>query len=94
MYSFQTLRSLRATVGLRLPRRIRRKRSSTLTHVPASQVAIVYGGMHAAGIMKLLEEKGVHCTVVEPDGYRDDEAGLLARLNELIRVSVPSAFGM
>ncbi len=48
-------------------------------------VAVVYGGMHAAGILKLLEKAGLGCSIVEPIGYQDDEAKLLKTLDDAIQ---------
>jgi hypothetical protein len=53
---------------------------------PGNRVALVFGGLHAAGIQKALEKKGVACTVVQPSGYQDDEAKLLQRLDSLLNV--------
>jgi hypothetical protein len=53
------------------------------------EVAVVFGGMHAAGIKKLLEKGKISCTVVEPVGYpssgsANDEAAMLERLEQLV----------
>ena len=42
------------------------------------------GGMHAAGLVRELERLGLGCTVIEPTGYRDDEAALLAELEAAV----------
>ncbi|NDG84792.1 MAG: hypothetical protein EBX52_07115 [Proteobacteria bacterium] len=39
---------------------------SVIEGAKASEVAVVYGGMHATGVQKLLEAKGIACTIVEP----------------------------
>lgn len=51
---------------------------------PSPVVAVVFGGAHASGVKKLLEEKGLGCTVLEPAGYHDDEAEMLSRLHALV----------
>jgi hypothetical protein len=48
-------------------------------------VAIVFGGIHAAGIVGLLDNAGLGCTVVEPVGYQDDEAQLIHKLDEALK---------
>jgi hypothetical protein len=47
-------------------------------------VAVVFGGAHAAGVQKLLEKRGIGCSIVEPWGYQDDEAEMLEHLKRLI----------
>jgi len=39
----------------------------------AQDSALVVGGLHAEGIVKLLKEGQIDCTVVEPKGYRADD---------------------
>ena len=46
--------------------------------------AVVFGGAHAAGVRKLLEKRGVGCSIVEPWGYRDDELEMLDNLRHLV----------
>jgi hypothetical protein len=46
--------------------------------------AVVFGGVHAAGVKKLLEAKGIGCTILEPKGYKDDEATLVEQLKLLV----------
>lgn len=48
------------------------------------QVAVVFGGAHTQGIVRLLEKAGIACSVVEPTGYQDKEAALLQKLNDSI----------
>jgi hypothetical protein len=50
----------------------------------AQQIAVVYGGMHAAGLKALLEKRGAACEVVEPAGYQNDEGALLEQLDAWI----------
>jgi hypothetical protein len=50
----------------------------------ARQVAVVFGGVHAPGLVKLLEAQGIGCTVVEPAGYNNDEAALLEQLEAAV----------
>ncbi|MDR3606664.1 MAG: hypothetical protein P4M08_04690 [Oligoflexia bacterium] len=45
-------------------------------------VAVVFGGMHAAGLANLLKQEKLSCAVIEPVGYQDDEEKLMARLTE------------
>ncbi len=47
-------------------------------------LAILFGGMHAKGLQRLLEKKNYNCSVVEPTGYQDDESQLLQSLKELL----------
>jgi hypothetical protein len=49
-----------------------------------SNIAVVFGGAHAPGVERLLEKKGMNCTIVEPSGYQDDETQLLQKLKELL----------
>jgi hypothetical protein len=51
---------------------------------PSPVVAVVFGGVHAAGVQKLLERKGIGCTVLEPVGYRNDEAEMISTLHRLV----------
>jgi hypothetical protein len=51
---------------------------------PSPVVAVVFGGAHAAGVQKLLEKKGIGCSILEPEGYQDDEGALLQALKDLI----------
>lgn len=48
-------------------------------------LAVVFGGAHAAGVEALLEKKGMNCTIVEPTGYEDDEAVMLQKLKDLLK---------
>jgi len=50
-----------------------------------SDVVFVVGGLHAKGLVKLLGEKNVNCTVVQPIGYHDDEEKLLSELEAGIK---------
>lgn len=52
--------------------------------VKEPEVAVVYGGVHAKGLVKKLEEKGLPCSVVEPAGYGNDEVALLEQLDQAI----------
>ena len=51
----------------------------------SGNIAVVYGGVHAAGLQKLMEDKGLGCTVLEPVGYQNDESALLERLKTLLK---------
>jgi hypothetical protein len=57
---------------------------ATIQRAGKEPVAVVYGGMHAAGLIKRLESAGVGCSVIEPAGYRNDEAALLEQLEAAI----------
>ena len=78
---------LRASV--RSVRELIEKRNAALVaRVKSSSepvVAVVYGGAHAQGIVKLLNQAKLGCSVVEPTGYTDDEARLLSQLEEGLR---------
>lgn len=50
-----------------------------------SQVAIVFGGAHAPGLMRALESKAIGCTVVEPEGYQNNEALLIEDLEQALK---------
>jgi hypothetical protein len=52
------------------------------------EIAVVYGGLHAPGLVSLLEGKGIGCTVVEPTGYQNDEAELVKQLDEAVKKAV------
>jgi len=43
-------------------------------------VAVVFGGLHTAGLKKLLEKDGFSCSVVQPSGYQADETELIKTL--------------
>jgi hypothetical protein len=58
---------------------------SVIEEVKASGVAVVYGGMHAEGVKKLLEAKGISCNIIEPMGYQNDEAKLLDELESAVK---------
>lgn len=58
---------------------------SVIEGAKAPEVAVVYGGMHAEGVKKLLEAKGIACTIIEPAGYRNDEAKLLEELESAVK---------
>jgi phytoene dehydrogenase-like protein len=57
----------------------------------AGSVAVVFGGVHAAGVRKLLEEKGIGCQILEPQGYEDNEVKMLETLHSLIDRRVQQA---
>ncbi|MBC7693745.1 MAG: hypothetical protein H7222_18410 [Methylotenera sp.] len=62
--------------------------AKTLSKSKDTDIAVIFGGLHAAGVLKLLEEKGLGCTVVEPVGYPTDgkgtDAELMKSLNEAL----------
>jgi hypothetical protein len=51
---------------------------------PSPVVTVVFGGAHAAGVQKLLERNGIGCSILEPDGYQDDEGALLQALKQMV----------
>lgn len=57
---------------------------STIKAVGNGPVGVVYGGIHALGIIKRLETLGIGCSVIEPAGYRNDEAALMEQLETAI----------
>lgn len=56
----------------------------TIKAIPGSNIAIVFGGIHAAGLVAQLEQSGFGCSVVEPVGYADDENQMMKKLDELL----------
>lgn len=64
------------------------KRNSRLVEaavsLKAKNIGVVYGGMHAEGVKKLLEEKGLNCFIIEPVGYQNDEALLVEQLERAV----------
>ncbi len=52
--------------------------------LPPSNLAVVYGGLHADGLRKILESRGLNCRIIEPKGYQNDEALLLKQLDEAV----------
>ena len=56
----------------------------TVFKLPDGNIAVVFGGLHASGLVKLLNEKGLGCSVVEPAGYKDDERQMLQELDALL----------
>lgn len=49
-----------------------------------AEAALVIGGIHADGLVKLLDDEGVGCAVVEPTGYQNDELDLLEKLKKAV----------
>ena len=47
-------------------------------------MAVVYGGIHAQGIQKQLENEGFACEVLEPLDYQNQEESLLLKLREML----------
>ena len=58
---------------------------SVIQSLPEDEVAVVYGGIHAPGLLRLLESKGLGCTVVEPAGYHNNEAALMEQLEKAVK---------
>jgi hypothetical protein len=56
-----------------------------IKHSSEPNVVVVFGGMHAAGIVQLLEEAGLGCSVIEPAGYQSDEENLIAKLDSALK---------
>lgn len=65
------------------------KRNAVLVNIIRSssepRVAVVFGGVHIAGVVKLLESYGIGCSVVNPVGYEDNESKLLEQLEESLK---------
>ncbi len=65
------------------------KRNQHLVDVIArsteKNVAVVFGGMHAAGIVQRLKDAGFGCAVIEPVGYQADEEDLLTHLDSALK---------
>ncbi len=58
---------------------------ATLIKSSSKEDVVIFGGVHATGIIELLNQKGISCDVVEPKGYQNDEVALLERLELLVK---------
>lgn len=58
---------------------------STILASKDDVVVVVFGGSHASGVKKLLEAKKIGCSVVEPEGYNNDEDALAKQVHTLIK---------
>jgi hypothetical protein len=61
-----------------------RKFAENLTKNP-TESAFVVGGLHAKGLVKLLEEKNRNCTVVEPKGYNPGDEKAIEELEAKLK---------
>jgi hypothetical protein len=48
------------------------------------EAAIVFGGVHAPGLVAGLEREGLGCTVVAPTGYVDEDSELVKKLEDAL----------
>jgi len=64
------------------------KRNKNLVKIITSNnetnIAVVFGGMHAEGVKQLLEEQNFNCHIIEPEGYKNDEDELLNDLSKAV----------
>ena len=56
--------------------------AQAIEKAPADKMALVIGGLHADALRKMLEERKLACSVVEPAGYAQDEEKLVADLQK------------
>ena len=79
----KTVQGIRATLEKRNQSLIDRLLDAIAEGGPGP-IALVYGGMHADGVKKLLEERGMNCKILEPIGYQNDEDLILMKLEEAL----------
>jgi hypothetical protein len=58
---------------------------SAIRRAGSGPIGVVYGGAHAPGLLEKLDRQGFRCSVIEPAGYRNDEAKLMEELEAAIR---------
>lgn len=75
-----TMHKIRATIEKRNQHLV-----DILLAAKTKSIAAVFGGMHAEGVAKILERRHVHCTVVEPVGYQNEEPMLLDQMDDALR---------
>lgn len=79
--------ALKSAIG-RIKESVEKRNATLIKAIRSSdetKVAVVFGGIHANGIVKQLEAAGIGCSVVSPVGYEDDESKLLEQLETSIR---------
>lgn len=52
---------------------------------PKLPVAVVYGGVHASGILTLLRAEGIQAEAIEVEGYKNDEVALAEQLDRAFK---------
>jgi hypothetical protein len=56
----------------------------TISTSASTQSALVIGGIHAADLLKKMNDLGFACVVVEPQGYKQNEESLMSELTTQI----------